>query len=77
MEFIWDLDEASKENDRLLETLSPMIDQEDILCKNYASLHKKGTKPISILNNLLFLKKKTKVLVFDNQLSIIKQKDGI
>ena len=35
MEFIWDLDEASKENDRLLETLSPMIDQEDILYEKF------------------------------------------
>ncbi len=77
MEFIWDLDEAAAENEEFLPTIAPMIDGEEILYEKMMMpfTKKRYEKYIQSKQPLIFERPKTKVLIFDNKLGIIDQKD--
>ena len=77
MEFLWDLDEASEESNHFAETISPMINQSEIIYEKMMLPYtkKRYQTYINSKQPLIFDKKKTKVLIFDNKLGIIEQKD--
>tara|TARA_B100000683_G_C12473864_1_gene548724 strand:+ start:153 stop:1772 length:1620 start_codon:yes stop_codon:yes gene_type:complete len=77
MEFIWDLDEAAAENPNFVKSLTPMINSEELLYEKVMLpfTKKRYEKYIQSKQPLIFEKKKTKVLIFDNKLGIIDQKD--
>ena len=76
MEFVWDLEKASMENKNFINAISPMTKSSDLLYEKIMLPYtkKRYQKFVQTKQPLIFAKKKTKVLVIDNNLEILKQK---
>jgi hypothetical protein len=76
MEFVWDIEKASFENNNFINSVSPMIDEAGLLYEKTMLPHakKRYQKFIQTKQPLIFEEKKTKILVLDRELEILKQK---
>ena len=76
MEFVWDIEKAALENKNFTTSISPMIEEADLLYEKIMLPHtkKRYQKFIQTKQPLIFEEKRTKILVLDKKLEILRQK---